>query len=276
MLKIVLNMKLIKHIIYIGVILISSCTTLYELDNKQNNVISVSATPDSLITSIINPYKVRIDSVMNEVLCFSSIEMTKGKPESLLGNFVTDLCLEMYDSIADICIMNNGGLRSILPYGDITRGDIYKLMPFDNELVVLELNAEEIYQLSEYIISRGGEPFSGLNIDYFMDSMSIKLLHHRYNEEVIHLNQFDSVSMSLLMCSNEYRQMSRSLLDSYVIRVLTSDYLANGGDKMSFFNNKNQVQVGLKVRDAIINYCKKKKVITSKIDGRLDMISDEK
>ena len=29
-------MKLIKNIIYIGVILLSSCTTLYELDNKQN------------------------------------------------------------------------------------------------------------------------------------------------------------------------------------------------------------------------------------------------
>ena len=161
MLKIVSIMKLIKHILYIGVILLSSCTTLYELDNKQNNIISVSATPDSLITSIIAPYKVGIDSVMNEILCVSEIEMIKGKPESLLGNFVTDLCLEMYDSIADICVMNNGGLRSSLPSGKITRGDIYKLMPFENELVVLELNAEEVYELAEYITNRGGEPFSG-------------------------------------------------------------------------------------------------------------------
>jgi len=171
MLKIVSNMKLIKHIIYIGVILLSSCTTLYELDNKQNNIISVSATPDSLITSIINPYKIGIDSVMNEVLCFSSIEMTKGKPESLIGNFVTDLCLDQYSDIADICIMNTGGLRSTLPKGEITRGKIYELMPFDNELVVLELNAEEIYQLSEYIVSRGGEPFSGCIIYSSKDSI---------------------------------------------------------------------------------------------------------
>ena len=126
-------MKLIKHIIYVGVILISSCTTLYELENKQNNIIAVSTTPDSLITSIIEPYKIGIDSVMNEVLCFSSIEMTKGKPESLLGNFVTDLCLEMCMNdlnnsrttnsleicMADICIMNNGGLRSSIPKGKI-------------------------------------------------------------------------------------------------------------------------------------------------------------
>ena len=84
-------MKLIKHIIYIWVILLSSCITLYELDDKQNNIISVSATPDSLITSIIAPYKVGIDSVMNEVLCISKIEISKSKGESLIGNFVSDL-----------------------------------------------------------------------------------------------------------------------------------------------------------------------------------------
>ena len=61
-------------------------------------------------------------------------------PESLLGNFVTDLCLRQYSNIADICVMNNGGLRSNLTKGEITRGDIYTLMPFENELVILEFS----------------------------------------------------------------------------------------------------------------------------------------
>ena len=79
----------------------SACSTQFIIDSKQNSIISVSATPDSLITSIINPYKIGIDSVMNEVLCISEIEMTKGNPESVLGNFVTDLCLEQYsDSLS--------------------------------------------------------------------------------------------------------------------------------------------------------------------------------
>ena len=53
------------------------------------------------------------------------------------------------------------------------------------------------------------------------------------------------------------------------IRVLTSDYLANGGDKMWFFKDKKQKKVDIKLRDIIINYCKKNKKITSKVDGRL-------
>ena len=64
---------------------------------------------------------------------------------------------------ADICIMNTGGLRNILPKGEITRGDIYKLMSFENELVVLELTENEFKGLLEYLVSRGGEPFSEWN-----------------------------------------------------------------------------------------------------------------
>ena len=60
------------------------------------------------------------------------------------------------------------------------------------------------------------------------------------------------------------------------IRVITSDYLANGGDKMWFFKDKKQTKVGINLRDAIINYCKKNETISSEINGRLEIISDEK
>lgn len=234
-------MKQRLHIIYIGAILLSACSTQFIIDSKQNSIISVSATPDSLITSIINPYKTGIDSVMNEVLCVSEIEMTKGRPESLLGNFVTDLCLEQYSDLADICIMNNGGLRSTLPKGNVTRGDIYKLMPFDNELVVVELDAKDFEGLLEYLVSRGGEPFSGMNIVI------------TENEKIINHTLLRKIDFS----------------KGETIKVLTSDYLANGGDKMSFFKDKKQTKVRVKLRDAIINYCLSKDTITSKLDGRL-------
>ena len=240
-------MKQRLHIIYIGAILLSACSTQFAVESKQNSVVSVSADPDSLITSIIAPYKVGIDSVMNEVLCVSEIEMTKGKPESLLGNFVTDLCLEQYSDIADICVMNNGGLRSTLAKGEITRGNIYELMPFENELVIVELNKKDFIGLLEYVTSRGGEPFSGM---------------------IIVMNHDNKLT--------DY--LEPAIVDFYnggKIRVLTSDYLANGGDKMWFFRDKEQTKVGVKLRDAIINYCKSKKTISSKLNGRLIQKKDE-
>jgi hypothetical protein len=265
--KIVNQMKLRLHIIYITAILLSACSTQYIIDSKQNSIISVSATPDSLITSIINPYKIGIDSVMNEVLCISEIEMTKGNPESVLGNFVTDLCLEQYSDLADICIMNNGGLRSTLPKGEITRGKIYELMPFENELVILELNALELFDLIEYIFLKEGEPFAGFRI-YSIDSCMV------LSSRNIFYRQGDNILMSepviASSCGGEEEvYIDSEIEETYKIRILTSDYLANIGDKMWFFKDKKQTKLGIKLRDAIIYYCLSKNTITSKLDGRL-------
>ncbi len=239
-------MKFKLLIIYITSVLLSSCSSQFVVDHTQNEIIRVIAKPDSTTNSIIMPYSLGIDSVMNEVLCISNMEMTKGKPESLLGNFVSDLCLKQFSKQADICIMNTGGLRSILPKGEITRGDIYKLMPFENELVVLELTENEFKGLLEYLVSRGGEPFSG---------MELKVKNSKI-EYYFFLNNF-------------------SFKNNNKIKVLTSDYLANGGDKMSFFKGKEQTKLEIKLRDVIINYCISNSNISSKEDGRLTIIENE-
>jgi 2',3'-cyclic-nucleotide 2'-phosphodiesterase (5'-nucleotidase family) len=180
---------------------------------------------------------------MNEVLTYSKIRLTKKGTESLLGNFVTDLCLNYSD--AHLCVMNNGGLRTSIDIGPISRGKIYELMPFDNELVVLELNKKDYLGLLNYICIRGGEPFSGINITM--------------NKEGNVINNSWPVNFE----NNEK------------VKVLTSDYLANGGDKMSFFQNKKKYKLGIKLRDAIIDHCEKNDTITSRLDGRLKVIDNE-
>ena len=104
-------MKLKLHFLYITIILLSSCTSQFVLDHRKNEIIPVISDSDSTTNAIIMPYRLGIDSIMNEVLCISDIEMTKGRPESLLGNFVSDLCLKQFSNQADICIMNTGGLN---------------------------------------------------------------------------------------------------------------------------------------------------------------------
>ena len=56
------------------------------------------------------------------------------------------------------------------------------------------------------------------------------------------------------------------------VRVLTSDYLANGGDKMYFFKDKEQKEVGIKLRDAIINHCNSMDTISSALDNRITIV----
>ena len=240
-------MKLKNYTIYIVAIIIIACSPSYNLQSHHDEVIEVQAPVDSTVLAIITPYQNGIESQMNEILCVSEMEMKKGKPESLLGNFVTDLCLNYAD--AHVCVMNTGGLRSSLPKGNITRGDIYTLMPFENELVVLELDIESFKGLVDYITKRGGEPFSG---------MTLKASSKGYDiEEVSRMEDY-----------LDFNKGNK-------IRVLTSDYLANGGDKMWFFKDKEQNKVGVKLRDAIIDHCSKSDTISSKLDNRLIFTENE-
>ena len=222
-----------RNLIKIFILLIlSSCSNDYSINSSKHEVIRVKYAVDSNIIKIISPYKNKLDKEMNEVICYTKNNLIKGQPESTLGNFICDLSLEKTNGEANICVFNNGGLRDIIPKGDITTRDIYKVMPFENELVILELNNSEYYNLLQYITERGGEPFGGTNIIEKKDTI------------ISDLNNKDK------------------------IRVLTSDYLANGGDNMSFFINKKQKKLGIKLRDAIIEHCKNIDTLNVKLDNR--------
>lgn len=229
-------MKILKSYVILIVMLILACSTKYKLESY-SKVIEVKTEIDSSILAIIAPYQHEIEDQMNEVLTYTNNNLTKGKPQSTIGNFVTDLCLNYAD--ADICVMNNGGLRTSIDKGPITIGKIFELMPFENELVILELNKNDYIGLLQYIVRRGGEPFSGIKI--------------------IMNNKGEIVSNSWPVNFEKDEK----------VKVLTSDYLANGGDKMSFFKNKKQYKVGIKLRDVIINYCSKIDTINITLDDRI-------
>ena len=233
-------MKNLKNISFLFLLLFYSCSQEYNIKSTNFQVIEVINEVDSNIIKIISPYKNQLDIEMNEVLCYTKNDLTKGNPESTLGNFICDLSIEKTKGEADICVFNNGGLRDIIAKGNITVRDIYQVMPFENELVILDLNKNEFYDLLKYITRRGGEPIGGLNIIKENDTI---------------LSSFNNDS---------------------VVRVLTTDYLANGGDKMKFFNNKDQKKVGIKLRDAIIEFCKQADTINILLDKRIIIKDDDK
>jgi len=231
-----------KIYIILFTILFYSCETTYHLNSFDSKVLNVNSVIDSTIYNIIQPYQNEIEEQMNETLVYTKNDLTKGRPQSTIGNFVTDLCLNYCD--ANICVFNNGGLRTTIDKGDITRGKIFELMPFENELVILELNKTDFIGLLNYISLRGGEPFSGLNIKIDKNN---NIIEHSWP---VNFNNNETV------------------------RVLTSDYLANGGDKMSFFKGKKQHKIGLKLRDAIIDYCEKNDTIDIRLDNRIEIINN--
>lgn len=214
--------------------------------SKNNIELNASFQQDSGIIKSYLPYKNKLDSEMNEILAESEMEMIKKQPESLLGNFVADLSLQIAKKHTNkeisFCLLNYGGLRTALPKGAITRRKIFELMPFENELVVVQLKKSELDSIINYIKKVGGQPVSGISINYLEEPPLV-----------------------------EYNQSNDGFL-----YVLTTDYLAKGGDHMDFFKRAIDVQkVGIKLRDAIIEYCinqnKQNKPLTAQLDGRIKL-----
>ncbi|MDB4534542.1 5'-nucleotidase C-terminal domain-containing protein [Vicingaceae bacterium] len=252
----------IKYIFVFTIVfnLISCQPSSYFKSKNSSTPINSSIANQEQVDSLIKPYKEKLDAEMNEVLVISAEEFPKerGKSETKLGNLVADLSLEVANELykpidndsIDFCLLNFGGLRTSLPKGEITRGKVFELMPFENELVVVTISKYAFDYMIGYIYSAGGQPISkGITLVEYVEKNS------------------DVLDMKFLIKEDMYRENKE-------FKILTSDYLAYGGDKMNFFLDPLKIEpVGIKLRDAIIKYCvsenKKGKQLTSKIEGRI-------
>jgi 2',3'-cyclic-nucleotide 2'-phosphodiesterase (5'-nucleotidase family) len=249
-----LSMRLIYKALYLPFLVFISCAGPAHVSKVETNTYSLnnSGPVDSASIRIIRPYKAKHDAIMNEVLNVSDQPMEKGQPEGVLGDFVCDLSLiqtrAVYKSAdnktVDFCFMNNGGLRSTLPKGDILLGKVFELMPFENQFVVVDLDGPSTKKIIDFIAEKGGVPVSGIKMG-IRDKKAINP-----------------------MIGNQPFDINRRY------KIVTSDYLANGGDNLSFMaESKTKVTLDLKIRDAIINYLKDEKKkgnrLIVKKDGRI-------
>lgn len=203
-------------------------------------------TEDQTINDLIAPYKNQIDSQMNTVVGFCEAEMIKQRPESVLGNVVSDMLItytqEHLNETVDLCIMNFGGLRSPLPKGPVTKGKVFELMPFDNTLVLLKLPAESMGQLATHIARQGGEPIGSPH--------GVKLSKTGNQGYTFIFNTRDN--------GND-------------VWVLTSNYLADGGDGFSVYSQAlERKETNVLIRDALIMYLSEHTSESNPLSGKVE------
>lgn len=243
--------------------LIACQSAVYEKTKDSSINISETTTEHQQATALITPYKDSLEKEMNEVLVISAEEFPKekGSPETKLGNLVADLAhlkgITLYNQNHEqnihMCLLNFGGLRSSLPKGVITRGKIFELMPFENELVVVTISDEKLEELYLYL-GKNPQPISGF----------FKLSYNEQGYKIYFDTEVDAYP----------EDGNVKPVVNFGNKILTTDYLANGGDNMTFFLNPiSYEKVGIKLRDAIIQYCveqrKQGKELTGKIEGRI-------
>ncbi|NOX69381.1 MAG: bifunctional metallophosphatase/5'-nucleotidase [Gammaproteobacteria bacterium] len=128
-----------------------------------------------------------------------------GEPETALGHLMVKAMLESND--ADVSLHNvSGGIRANLPEGDLTYGSVFKMFPFDNRVVVLDLSGAELRQVLAHQVPRHQRRagISGMHV----------------------LITCDSDTMNVRMTLDD----GRDILDEDRVKVVVNDFLVFGGD----------------------------------------------
>ena len=190
--------------------------------NSNKEAVSQNIIADSSFVSMIKPYKDSLDKRMNEVIAYSEEDFIVKRPASNLMNWVANALFVNQTKTVRlsqpvVCLLNTGGIRSSIGKGNVTLGDLYKVMPFDNTIVWVELPIEVLPEIEAYLNKSGGEPMANLS-----------LIEGRL-----------SITSSPENPSHFW--------------VITSDYLLNGGDKMTFFTKRTNVnETGKLLRNVLI------------------------
>jgi hypothetical protein len=92
-----------------------------------------------------------------------------GEPSNALGQLVADEMLAHLragpDTPVDLFVTNDGGLRTPLFGGQILLRHVFEVMPFDNELVIVEVDGATLQRVFDLIAQKGGEPLAGARVE---------------------------------------------------------------------------------------------------------------
>jgi 2',3'-cyclic-nucleotide 2'-phosphodiesterase (5'-nucleotidase family) len=210
------------------------------------------------IETFIKPYRDHINKDLDSVLAYAPETLDKSKSidgwQTTIGNLMADVTLAAADKAlfskekrhADICLLNHGGIRSIIPKGDISARTAFEIMPFENSLVVIALRGDQVREIADHILrEKKPHPLSGMEV---------------------HIDKNNTIK--------EIKVQGKPLEMNKIYNVATSDYLSNGGDNMEFFKRGVATyDLNYKLRNIFIDYFKE--VDTIQINRSLRIITEK-
>jgi len=246
-------MKKIWILFFFSFLLIACKNNSHEVSkiNAKQLKIGNEVKQDSSIIQLFTPYKKKMTKEITKSLSFSTkiLERTDGNLQSTLGNLVADLSYEKANELfknktgktVDFSMSNYGGIRAAIMKGDVTVSNAFELMPFDNTLVVVELNYDKIKALFNYFVAKKRAHPLSKNIQLTIENDSYNLLIN-----------------------------GKPIKKDRTYFVATSNYLQKGGDGMIFFSEPESLfDSNFLIRDAIVDYFESKDTLRANLDDRV-------
>jgi len=193
------------------------------------------------IEDFVAPYRTHINKDLDSILAYCPETLDKTNTingwQTTIGNLMADVTLDKAATLLrtrenrnlDICLLNHGGIRSVIAKGPVTARTAFEVMPFENSLMVVALKGEQVMEMAQYIArEKKPHPLAGM---------------------LITLDENGSVKLVTVQ--------GKPLQAEKIYNVATSDYLVNGGDSMTFLGNAVATyDLTYKLRNVYIDYFK--------------------
>ena len=241
----------------ITTMLVSCQQPRYRIVEMSGTIVEINASFDAYacpdMVAFVEYFRQQLEAEMGAVVGTTAQRMDRGRPESLLTNFTSDV-MRMFSAEhlshgADVAVMNVNGHRTALPAGTITVGHLYEVYAFDNTIVLLELKGSDLLDIFGVYAREGGAGTSS----------NVRL--------VIGGGEVQSVTID-----------GQPIDPERVYTIVTVNYLAEGNDGMDAFRNAiSEYDTGVVLRNLIINHIKEEtrqgRKIDAVLDGRVTAIS---
>jgi len=207
---------------------------------------------DEKIYASIKEKRAKVEKGYDEVIGETEVRITRSsRGDSPMSNLICDAMIDATQS--DFSMSNYGGIRAEIKAGSITPRNIFKVLPFGNSIVVMQMKGSLLKQIVEQKLasSSRGMAIGGGIIKYDKSKSADIINSFLINDQPLDLEK--------------------------IYRVATTDYLAEGNsgfDLLAEIENKNIARTGIILRNAVTEYVQKNSPL--KIRTQIRTIKAEK
>ena len=230
--------------------------------------------PDGRVAAILRDYDVQVKKLRDTRIGETAVELRKGGKDDLLANLVADGMRSGAGGglKAQFAFQNSGGLRiSEIPPGPITFGQIFDLIPFDNQQVVVSLPANQVRNALEAVLHAGKGPLrvSGMRYTIDWDKFQAKDLRDAPPGAIVTQVIDDNTGNVLCETKSCTPTECQSVCEQGTFTVAVTDFLANGGDGLTMLKDAPKQIGSVLARDVIVAYVKEHQPLTAALLGAM-------
>ena len=204
---------------------------------------------DPKMKALVESYNSRLDKQFKNVIGEASVFLDGEREriryeETNLGNYIADTMRQFTG--ADMAVINAGSIRASIMKGPITLEDIYKMMPYENQLFTLQLTGADLLKALQRAVRSTREEEDG---------------------GFLHVSGLKLFIQGTTLKSAEFE--GNPLNGKKVYTVAVTDFIASGGDGYDIFKDKPREAMDINLREALINELRNNKFLNPKTDGRI-------